>query len=154
MHCLARDERGDRDGKGGRKRSRMVNRGGGWKKSDEEKERRATDARKCPDVNAINLLGTLHFNIYPKNALSLTSFLFSPSSSSHLFLRPRFSRARLTFSRDSSSNLILFLVPRTFSRSLFSSFFAFIYPGGIVRDESCASKVGYNNSLPRGLRSQ
>lgn len=85
MHCLARDERGDGDGKGGRKRSRMVNRGGGWKKR--EKERWATDARKCPDVNAINLLGTLHFNIYPGGAHSLTSFPFSPSSSPRLFLR-------------------------------------------------------------------
>lgn len=85
MHCLARDERGDGDGEGGRKRSRMVNRGGGWKKR--EKERRATDARKCPDVNAINLLRTLHFNIYPGDAHSLTSFPFSPSSSPRLLLR-------------------------------------------------------------------
>lgn len=42
----------------------------------EEAERRGTrrwgkDARKCPDVNAINLLGTLHFNIHPRLSLSL-----------------------------------------------------------------------------------
>jgi len=45
------------------------------------------DAKKCPDVNAINLLGTLHFNIHLGDALpDLLPFLSAFSCLSCFFL--------------------------------------------------------------------
>lgn len=86
-----------------RGKNRMVSEGGSCKKKDAWWRREIEDgrARKCSDVNAINLLGTLHFNIHPGDALpdllpflpafSLTAFL---ALSLSLFFRPPYFFAR------------------------------------------------------------
>lgn len=105
--------------------------------------------------NALTLTRLIYWELYIlifiPGTLSLTSFLFSPSSFPHLFLH---FFLIFVFPALVLLSSFFFRLSRTFCRSLLSSFFALIYPGGIPRDESCALKVGYNNSLPRELRSQ
>lgn len=65
----------------------MVSEGGSWKKKNAWWKREIEDgrARNCSDVNAINLLGTLHFNIHPGDALS-DLLPFFPAFSLTVFL--------------------------------------------------------------------
>lgn len=71
-------------------------------------EEERTSARKCPDVNAINLLRTLHFNIHPGDVLpDLLPFLPAFSlPSSRFFLVLVFPSVLYVY--DPSSNPALF----------------------------------------------
>lgn len=100
------------------------------------------DARKCSDVNAINLLGTLHFNIHPGDALpDLLPFLppaFSLAALPRIFLVLVFPLA-----------LLLRATPRLIPL-FFSSFVPHAFPG--LSQLLCAYLSWWNrDDAPRKL---